>query len=50
MFIGSYVAVHDELLQSGGVDVHHLYLENAREALVPPNPKLFDRDTLTSFC
>jgi hypothetical protein len=27
-----------------------LYFENAKEALVPPNPKLFDIETLTSFC
>ena len=31
-------------------DVYHLYLEKAKQALVPPNPKLFDTDTLTSFC
>ena len=30
--------------------IYLLYLENAKEALVPPNPKLLDRDTLTSFC
>lgn len=27
----------------------HLYLEKAREAFVPPNPKLFDIDTSTVF-
>jgi hypothetical protein len=27
-----------------------LYFENAKEALVPPNPKLFDIETLTFFC
>jgi hypothetical protein len=28
----------------------YLYFENANEALVPPKPKLFEIDTLTSFC
>jgi hypothetical protein len=28
----------------------YLYFENASEAFVPPNPKLLERDTSTSFC
>jgi hypothetical protein len=28
----------------------HLFLENTKEALVPPNPKLLDMEILTSFC
>jgi hypothetical protein len=26
-----------------------VYFENAKQALVPPNPKLFEIDTLTTF-
>ena len=27
--------------------IFYLYFENAKEALVPPKPNLFDKDTLT---
>lgn len=37
----------------GGCDTAwrgYLYLENTKEVLVPPNPKLFEKETLTVFC